>query len=577
MIANFNQNRLLRFSPAIHKNPNALQSPPSLFLDFRSFPCSKITYFHRVYLVRSVQSSNFLIRVSRVAMTEAQDVLLDFFHLTRGYGFVDAEYMSKNAPHFLQSLVSRVDHEDVARSLKKFLRYNPINEFEPFLESLGIKPSELNLVLPRGMMFLTDDLDMLDNYHALSNYGFPRNRIGKMYKEAKEIFGYRSGLLSSKFQAYENLGLSKSTVINLLSCCPILLVGDVNCEFAKVLDWLKRIGFQNDWIGKYLSCTRTYNWKKMLDTIEFLHKVGYSEKQMHNLFKTNPALLLEGSGKKVYVLLGRLLKVGLKMNVIYSSFMQNPCILSNKCEKNLLRALDVLYNIGMRSEDIAHIVSNHMQLLSSHPLKGSKTVCGELQVGQADLCQIIKDDPLKLISLASKLERKSTKWQSRGDPSLHLEKTTFLLKLGYVENSEEMVRALKRFRGRGDQLQERFDCLVEAGLDYNVVVKMVKRAPMILNQTKDVIVKKIDCLRNIIGYPLDCVMAFPAYLCYDLERINKRFLMYAWLRKRNAAKPMLTLSTILASSDKRFVKYFVDVDPEAPTIWESLKKLSTSR
>ncbi|KAI4346596.1 hypothetical protein L6164_007479 [Bauhinia variegata] len=509
-------------------------------------------------------------------MTEAQDVLSAYLHSTRGYSFLDAEYISKNSPHFLQTLVSSIHvKEGVARSLRKFLRYNPINEFEPFLESLGVSPSELPLLMPRGMHFLSDDYAMLETFHALSNYGIPRNIMGKIYKEAREVFGYGSVLLSKKFRAYENLGLSKSTVIKLVSSCPELLLGDLNSEFAMVLDWLKKIGIENDWMGKYLSYERTYDWERMLDTIEFFDKVGYSGKHMLNLFKTSPALLFEGCGKMVYVLFGRLFKSGLKTNVIHSSFIQNPCLMSNKCSKNLLKVVDFLYDIGMGSEAIAHIMSNHMQLLSAHSLKGPKTVCRVLKVKKTDLCQIISDDPLKLISLASKSKQKCAKQLSQ-DLTNHMEKTKFLLKLGYVENSEEMEKALKKYRGRGDQLQERFDCLVAAGLDYNIVTEMIKRAPMILNQSKDIIEKKIDCLRNILGYPLESLVAFPSYLCYDLERIIQRFSMYAWLKERGAAKPMLTLSTILVSSDERFVKYFVNVHPEGPNVWEGLKNLTPS-
>ena len=68
----------------------------------------------------------------------------------------------------------------------------------------------------------------------------------------------------SKLEAYENLGLRKSTVVKLVVCCPLLLVGDVNFEFVSVLDWLKRIGIESDWMVNYLSCSRTYSWKRML-------------------------------------------------------------------------------------------------------------------------------------------------------------------------------------------------------------------------------------------------------------------------------------------------------------------------
>ncbi|CBI29073.3 unnamed protein product, partial [Vitis vinifera] len=409
-----------------------------------SFTPLRIRYFHccRPANYLKLESSIPGRRVSRVVRTEAQDVLFDYLHCTRSFHLTDAEHMSKNSPHFLQKLLSKVENEqDVARSLSKFLRYNPINEFEPFFESLGLAPSEISALLPRNLMFLSDDCVMIENYHVLCDYGIARSSIGRMYKEVQAIFRYELGLLGSKVRAYEGLGLSRSTVIKLVSCCPWLLVGGVNSQFVMVLKRVKGLGFESDWIGGYLSGKSSYNWKRMHDTIDFLEKVGYSEEQMVSLFKTNPELLFEGSGKKFY-------------------------------------AVGFLFEIGMKVEDIVSIVSSHVQLLK------------------------------------------------------HLEKTTFLLRLGYVENSDEMFKALKLFRGRGDQLQERFDCLVQAGLDCNVVSNMIKQAPSVLNQTKYVIEKKIDCLRNCLGYPLQSVVAFPSYLCYDIERINLRFSMYVWLRDK---------------------------------------------
>ncbi|GMH21942.1 hypothetical protein Nepgr_023785 [Nepenthes gracilis] len=216
----------------------------------------------------------------------------------------------------------------------------------------------------------------------------------------------------------------------------------------------------------------------------------------------------------------------------------------------------------MGVHDIASIVRVHIQLLGFHSL-----------TGRNDLCQILKEDPLKLFSLASKSKsNKGIGVDVYQNPSKHQEKATFLLRLGYAKNSDDMSKALKQFRGRGDQLQERFDCLVRAGLESDVVTNMIKQAPSVLNQTKDVLEKKIDYLRSYLGYPLDSVVVFPSYLCYDMDRIHLRFSMYVWLRNKGAAKPRLSLSTILACSDSRFMKYFVAIQPQGPTMWETLKK-----
>ncbi|KAK2983954.1 hypothetical protein RJ640_009677 [Escallonia rubra] len=570
MISQLNQMFLF---PPIHGKPSTTCTPSFASLTVRCFRCSGPAHNPKLSHIEPTQTPISVTgnRISRVARTEAQVAFFDYLHCTRGFPFTDAEHISKNSPNFLQSLLSKVDtDQDVSRALSKFFRYHPVNEFEPFLESLGLAPHEFQSLLPRDLMFLVDDDVLLENFHLLCDYGIPRSKIGKMYKDATAIFRYEHGVMAMKLRAYEDLGLSRSTVIKLVSCCPSLLVGGVNDKFVGVLEKLKGLGFGSDWIGRYLSYKSAYKWNRMLDTMSFLTEVGYNETQMGVLFKMNPALLLEGSGKRIYILVCRLLKLGLKMNQVYALFLKNPQALSEKFAKNLWKAVYFLFEIGMDTAVIANIVTAHMQLLGLHTLKGPRTVWQSLEVDRYTLRQIIQEDPLKLISLASKNTKAVEQTTSR-NPNRLLEKTTFLLSIGYTENSDEMAKALKKFRGRGDQLQERFDCLVRAGLDCNDVSSMIKQAPSALNQTKDVLERKIDCLRNCLGYPLESIVAFPSYLCYDMDRIIQRLSMYVWLRKRGAAKPMLSLSTLLACSDTRFVRYFVHVDPEGPAMWESLK------
>lgn len=574
-------NNLLKFRPATEKGL-ALRSHTQCFVSFRRI---QIQCFHssgpvrcpKVALVESQPPiSSSVNKISRVARSDAQAALFEYLHYTRGFTYMDAEHMSKNSPHFVENLVMKVENEqDVSRALSKLLRYYPINEFEPFLESLGLRPTELSPFLPPNLIYLADDRMLLDNFHVLCDYGIPRAEIGKIYKEATEIFGYEFGKLNTKLRAYEDLGLSKPTVIKLVTCCPSILVGDMNKELVDVLNKLTDLGFQRDWIGGYLSSRHTYSWNRMLDTMTFLAEVGFGDVKIGDLIRQNPAFLLEGSGKQIYVLFGRLLKLGLKMSEVYLLLLENPEILSPKCAKNIWKALYFLFEIGMVTDHIAKFIHTHIQLLASHSLKGPKTVLRSFNGDRQKLFQVMSEDPSKFFALASKSNISSIEQIRAKNPGKLLQKTAFLLKLGYIENSDEMGKALKKFRGRGDQLQERFDCLVQAGLDSNVVAEMIRQAPTALNQSKDVLEKKIACLIGS-GYPIESIAAFPSYLCYDIERINRRFNMYLWLKERGAVKPMISPSTLLACSEARFTKYFIDVHPEGPLKWESLKKLSLS-
>ncbi|XP_065853287.1 transcription termination factor MTEF18, mitochondrial-like [Euphorbia lathyris] len=565
------------FSPVASENHFSTTNPSSISLKFRVFFSTNVVQNPKLSSSASIQShkTNFGNHRSRSRITQAEKLLFNYLHFTRNLRFTDAEHISKNSPLFLKKLLSKIDDdEDVTRSLGKFLRYHPINEFEPFFESLGLRPSEISSLLPHHLLFLSDDHLLLENFSVLCTYGVPRSKIGKIYIEAREIFSHEFGSLHLKLDAYEKLGLSRGTVVKLAISCPSLLISDIDKDFVNVLEKLNRLGMEHDQIEEYLSSKISYNWKNVLATIDFLGKVGYSDEQLYNLFKKIPQLVLEDSGKRVYVLLSRFLKLGLDRNVVYSLIINNPDLLSAKGAKNILRALEIFEYIGMETEEIADILSSHMEVLCLCSLKGGKTVCSELKIKKDSLREIIKQNPSKFFSIASKKQlKRSEHILSQDFHRIRMERTAFLLRLGYVENSEEIMRALKQFRGRADQLQERFDCLVEAGLDSNAVSSLIKQVPMGLNQTKDVIQKKIDCLKSC--FPLTSLIAFPAYLCYDIKRINHRFAMYVWLRDRGAIKRDMSLGTILASSDARFVKFFVDLHPDGPVMWKKLRSASS--
>ncbi|KAG2280197.1 hypothetical protein Bca52824_051417 [Brassica carinata] len=65
--------------------------------------------------------------------------------------------------------------------------------------------------------------------------------MGKIFKEAREVFGYESGVLASKIQAFEGLGFSKLFVSKLIVCSPRILIGEMNVEVVKVIEMVKLI------------------------------------------------------------------------------------------------------------------------------------------------------------------------------------------------------------------------------------------------------------------------------------------------------------------------------------------------
>ncbi|KAL5707900.1 hypothetical protein ACHQM5_018751 [Ranunculus cassubicifolius] len=513
-------------------------------------------------------------RITKPVKAQAESALFDYLHYTRSLSAIDAEHISKNCPNFVENLLGKVKNdEEVSRGVARYLRYFPINEFEPFFESLGLSPGEVMAVLPNDVFFLSDDELMFENYHVLVCYGVPRNRIGKLYKEGREMFRCDYGVLASRLRVYEELGHSKSTIVKLVCSSPSLLVGGVDKNYVNVSLKLKKLGIEIGWITKHMADMSVYNWSRMFDTICFLEKMTRGEKDIGRVFKKHPYFLIEDSGKKLYILVSFLLKTGLSMDVIFELFLKYPKILDGKFAKNLWQAMQFLHEIGMEAEDIAKIVRDHTHILGNSSLRQPATVLRELNIDSDKFCRIVMKDPLKLIELASR-RTGTVKKGSTGRGGHVMEKVTFLQSLGYVENSEDMVKAQKKFAGRGDLLQERFDCLVNAGLDVHVVSNMIRLAPPVLNQTKDLIETKINYLVNDVGFPITSLEKFPMYLGYNMEKITLRLSMYKWMKERG--RRTQTLSSILACSDARFLKYYVNIHPDGPAEWERLQKSLSS-
>lgn len=201
--------------------------------------------------------------------------------------------------------------------------------------------------------------------------------------------------------------------------------------------------------------------------------------------------------------------------------------------------------------------------------KASSLLC-TLNAGKKRLSRHIQENPQELQNWV--LGRRVESFPDSGhEVRSKVERTKFLLDIGFVENSDKMKAALKACRGNGVELQERFDCIVKAGLDWKDVCKLIQASPQILNQTTDVIEMKIDCLVNQLGYPISSLLTAPKYLSHNMERVKLRVCMFNWLKDNGTVDPGLSLSTLISCSDSYFIKTYVHRHPGGPQVWHDLK------
>ncbi|KNA14113.1 hypothetical protein SOVF_110610 [Spinacia oleracea] len=512
-------------------------------------------------------------RISRSTQKEAQGALLDYLHSTRNIPFLDAQYVSENSPCFLRKLVDNVNNEpDIRRGVARFLQFRTINEFEPFFESIGLEPCEFVPLLPGDLMFLSDEDGLLDNCHVLYDYGVSRGSIGRVYMGAREVFRYGSGVLVSKLRDFEELGLSKSVIAKAIIYHPSLLIDGVGKEFFKVVSRLQFIGCEYDWVEQHLLENASYNWIQIFELLQLLNDIGCENKELGYLLRRHPEILFNTSGRSTFSLIGFLIKFGFTKNDICWLFLHFPQVKVEKFVWNLGRAFELLFVIHMDALNVGIIIRKNFMLLGSRSVKKAKTLLN-LNIGKKRLCETLIKNPLVLKNWVLR-EKSEQLHVTRLTTTLHsrMGRIRFLSSIGFTEDSKEMEKALKVFRGKGEELRERFDCLVKAGLGEEDVEQMIKACPKILNQTKEVIETKIRYLVNDLGYPVSSLMSFPGYIAYTMDRVKLRCSMYKWLVNQNAVRPTLRLSTIIGCTESYFEEKYVSKHPKGLVVWQEVKK-----
>ncbi|KAK9671576.1 hypothetical protein RND81_12G039800 [Saponaria officinalis] len=274
-----------------------------------------------------------------------------------------------------------------------------------------------------------------------------------------------------------------------------------------------------------------------------LHDVCGNDEEIRKLVDRCPGILFDHSGRSTLSLMGFLLKFGLSKTYICSFLLRFPQVKVEKFVWNLRRVFELLSVIEMDATSIGRLVREHFSWMGMCTVKRANGIRSSLGTGKKYMCQIVMANLMKLKNwtLRAKIGRltQTSEMRSRRD------KIKFLTSIGFTENSKEIEKALTVFRGNPDELPQRFNCLVKAGLYENDVSRMIKAAPHILNQSVEALEAKISVVVNELGYPMSSVKSFPGFLLYTTDRVKLRCAMYRWLVDQKAVRSTLSWSTII--------------------------------
>ncbi|CAN0877677.1 Transcription termination factor MTEF18, mitochondrial [Linum grandiflorum] len=522
--------------------------------------------------------SKIRLKYRRRLIEGAQQALTDYLYATKSLPYTYAEYISKNSTKSLSNLMSNVEisaSDDYSKSLRKFLSYHPINELEFFYESLGIDYNEVRGFLPADKFFFSEDGSALGVACALSGFGFPWNKLGMLYKEEMGIFTMSPEEIISRVHKFKGYGFGNTSVIGICMAFPYVLNGELDGEMDALFNDLKIVFVDFDlgssveanvdaWFGMCrklrlfydLGCEKgktgemmgrskniftDFSAEVLTDKIEYFCRLGVEKKEVAILILEKPQLLDFDLGASKVISVQQLLRhFGLSTEQFDSVYELYPHVFGRNKMANLphvLRAMDL------------HVWFFDILKNGDHRLLGSYFMSDPAE----DLDKEFFDG----------LERISV---SR-TPVHTMSKLDFLHGIGFGENALT-IKVINFVHGTKKELQERFDCLHNAGIEFSKLCRIIRVMPKILNQSPDIVEKKLEYLCNEMGSSLQYLDQFPAYLNFNLEkRIKPRFRFHLWLVEKGLTCSKYSIGSIVATSEKNFMHRLYGIHPAIPKHW----------
>ncbi|XP_060218954.1 transcription termination factor MTEF18, mitochondrial [Lycium barbarum] len=510
------------------------------------------------------------------AILQAQEVLTDYFHNTRSLPFTFAEYIGKNSRFSLLGLVSKVpfSRNRFPNSIQRFLRYHPINEFEFFFESIGVNYVEISPMLHLNKCFLCEDSKVFNAACALACFGFPWNKLGILFKREVSIFSKEPCELKERLSHFERYGYGSIAVIGICLAFPHVLGerSDFLDEIDMLFDDLKRVFLDFN----LASCVEgnVDSWFEICRKIAMFYELGCEKGKIGELMGRNKSIFVDYSEELLAQKIGFFRRLDVRKEEVGLLVLSKPEILSFDLEVRVISTVGFLKHFGLGVNKLKLTAQTYQYIMGRNRIANVPHILRSLDLsewffdrlkngGHGLLCSYV----IGSVEVDEDYAEHLQKIQASRTPVYTLRKLDFLHGIGFGENKLTM-KVLSKLHGPGVELQERFDCLLNGGVNFSTLCKMLTVAPKILNQKAEILEQKIKFLFQDMGLSQEELCAFPACLCYDLEkRIIPRCQFHRWLREQDWCPYEYSLASIVATSDKMFMARITDIHPDAPKKW----------
>ncbi|KAK9742758.1 hypothetical protein RND81_03G195600 [Saponaria officinalis] len=513
------------------------------------------------------------------AIKQAQELLTDYLHSTRALPFTYAELISNNSTHNLSEIISKVpfSSSDFCKNFQRFLRYNPINEFGFFFESIGIDYVDVGGFLKPNVHFFSDDSAVFDAACCLVEFGFPWDKLGRLYVEEVAIFEKKPEFLSGRLDGLVSLGFSNQQIIGICLTIPCLLKGEIaglSGDFDALLDDLKRVFVDFDFGS---SMVRNVDvWFEVCRKVKVFYDLGVAKGEVGKLMVKGRLILTDFPEEVLIEKIEFFSRLGVEKAEVGMLILSNPEILSIKLGDRVISVSSILEHFGLRKKKLIFVEQNYKYVFGRNKMANLPNILRAMDLHEWFFHRIKCGYHRLFVNydlsspedgVDDNYARSLENIKSARTCSYSYSKLEFFHGLGFGENGFT-VKLLAAAHGSPSDLQERFDFLLDEGIKFSQLCKMISRVPKVLNQDKDSFKKKIDFFRKEIGLPLDYMEIFPSYLIYNLEkRIKPRFEFHGWLIEQGWSTKRYTLASIVSVSHKIFMSQLSSMHPTAPQLW----------
>ncbi|KAL6639312.1 hypothetical protein ACP70R_023042 [Stipagrostis hirtigluma subsp. patula] len=528
---------------------------------------------------------NLPYRLRHAAIPAGRAVVSEYLHATRCLPSSHADSIAAHSPRSLLAFLAALPAvpgslptSELPALLRRHLSFHPLNELPFFLESIGAPPHAAAEPRSSDVMFLADHPSLLAAVAALAHFGFPWSRLGLLYPAV--LLGVPPDRISVRLAALEARlhRLPRAAIIAACLTFPSILEGDLSDGDPLVKDLSAAfralgpdLGSSNDIdafsgvcqrmrmfydagaeVGTIGALVGGSRWvflelgkQRISERLRFFKELGMGGKELGRFLLSNAEVFHLDFSDLVISVPEYLRRVGLAKDEVDAAIKKHPYVVGKNLLENLPRVLRAM-ELEHRFLEKISTGGEHLRYLSTDFVL--EDACYDAEVERAFMDGIAK----------VKADKKAEHVDGKLD---------FLKSVGYGEN-EMATRLIPVLHSTRDLLQERFDYLLERGVEYKMLCRILSVFPKVLNQGKEMLNEKLNYLTEELGYSLEYLNCFPAFLCFDLEnRVKPRYAMLRWLREHGLLRRTLAPATVLANSEKRFITSLYLVHPAAPKVW----------